>query len=104
MFSNLNSPQVSLSDVFAGIAAGPLAGVTVITPNRRLARSLKSEFDQAQAVRGATVWDSADILPVSAFIERIYEDAQYSAYSAGARRLPMLLKPAAMLWSKTRIS
>jgi probable DNA repair protein len=103
MFSNLNSPQVSLSDVFAGIAAGPQAGVTVITPNRRLARSLKSEFDQTQAVRGATVWDSADILPVSAFIERIYEDAQYSAYSAGARRLPMLLKPAQeqVLWEST---
>jgi probable DNA repair protein len=93
MSSNLNFPQVSLSDVFAGIAAGPEAGVTVITPGRRLARALKSEFDRTQALRGATVWDSADILPISAFIERIYEDAQYSAYSMGSGRLPALLKP-----------
>src|SRR6184192_2409286 len=93
MSSNLNFPQVSLSDIFADIAAGSQAGVTVITPNRRLARALKSEFDRTQAIRGATVWGSADILPISAFIERVYEDAQYPAYSAGARRLPVLLKP-----------
>ncbi|HEY6044636.1 MAG TPA: PD-(D/E)XK nuclease family protein [Nitrosospira sp.] len=93
MSSNLNFPQVSLSDIFADIAAGSQAGVTVITPNRRLARTLKSEFDRTRMLSGAAVWDSADILPISAFIERVHEDAQYSAYSVGARRLPVLLKP-----------
>ncbi|HEX8874722.1 MAG TPA: PD-(D/E)XK nuclease family protein [Nitrosospira sp.] len=93
----LNFPQVLLSGVFADLAAGAQAGVTVITPNRRLARALKSEFDRTQATQGATVWDSADILPISAFIERIYEDLQYSRE---ARGLPVLLKPAQeqVLW------
>jgi ATP-dependent helicase/nuclease subunit B len=100
MSSNLNFPQVSLSDIFTGLAAGPEAGVTVITPGRRLARALKSEFDRTQALRGAAVWDSADVLPISAFIERIYEDAQYSSYSMPEGRLPVLLKPAQeqVLW------
>ena len=81
-------PQVTLPDVFARLATGLKAGVTVITPNRRLALMLKREFDHAQATRGLTVWDTADILPFSAFIERAYQDA---LYSAGADKLPALL-------------
>lgn len=79
------------------LAAGLNAGVTVITPNRRLAIALKREFDEGQAGRGITAWHSADILPFSAFVERLYEDAFYSGQSP---ELPTLLTSAQeqILW------
>jgi ATP-dependent helicase/nuclease subunit B len=79
------------AEFFAHLAEGLKAGVTIVTPNRRLALALKREFDDAQAKRGFTVWESADILPLSAFIERAYEDALYSEYPTA---IPMLLTPA----------
>ncbi|MDQ3185311.1 MAG: hypothetical protein M3Q16_02385, partial [Pseudomonadota bacterium] len=81
-------PQVLLTDIFADLAVGLKAGVTVLTPNRRLSIALKREFDEAQAARGIATWGSADILPFSAFAERLYEDA---LYSRPTHELPMLL-------------
>ncbi len=79
------------------LAAGLKTGVTVITPNRRLAVALKREFDGTQANRGIAIWESADILPFSAFVERLYEDALYSGHAA---ELPLLLTTAQeqVLW------
>lgn len=81
-------PSASLNDIFANLAVGPEADVTVVTPNRRLAATLKREFDAIQAAHGRLAWVSADILPVTAFIERIYEGAFYSAQTSD---LPALL-------------
>jgi probable DNA repair protein len=89
MSSIPNFPGVLPNEVFACLA-GVKAGVTVITPNRRLAIALKREFDGFQAARGIAAWDSADILPISAFIVRIYEDALYSDQGSF---LPTLLTP-----------
>ena len=50
------------------------AGATVITPNRRLALYLKSEYDAAQARSGKSVWPSADALPYGAFLERTWQE------------------------------
>lgn len=97
MSSILKFPQILPPDIFAGLAAGLEAGVTVITPSRRLAIALKRQFDGAQSARGIAAWDSADILPFSAFIERLYEDA---LYSRPTHELPMLLTSAQeqILW------
>ncbi len=84
-------PSIAKAEVFARLAAGLKAGVTVVTPNRRLALALKREFDDAQVARELTVWESADILPLAAFVERAYEDARYSEHAAA---LPILLSPA----------
>lgn len=67
------------------------AGCVVVTPNRRLAAHLKQEYDAQQAAAGRSVWPTADILPLSAFVERVYGDALYSGQAAG---LPILLAPA----------
>ena len=83
--------SLSKAELFSRLAAGLQAAVTVVTPNRRLALALKREFDDAQAARGLTAWESADILPLTAFIERAYEDALYSEHAAA---LPILLSPA----------
>ena len=66
------------------------AGCSVVTPNRRLAATLKQEYDALQSAAGCRVWPTADILPFSAFAQRAYEDAVYSGLAAG---LPVLLMP-----------
>ncbi|KPK07597.1 MAG: hypothetical protein AMJ64_06260 [Betaproteobacteria bacterium SG8_39] len=92
MFSALGKPEL-----FESLAAGHAAGVTVITPNLRLARELAREFDQRQVEAGLEVWETADILPVSAFVERLYEDA---LVAERAVNVPLLLTPAQeqLLW------
>lgn len=75
-------------ELFARLAEGHAAGVTVVTPNRRLAQVLRSEFDAFQIAKGLSVWEDADVLPFGAFVERLYEDALYSEIAAD---LPQLL-------------
>ena len=73
------------------LAAGHAARLSVVTPNRRLAQELSREFDAMQAAKDLKVWETADILPFSAFAERLYEDALYSDLAA---KLPLLLTDA----------
>ncbi len=75
--------------MFERLAEGP--GVTVVTPNLRLAQELGREFDAYQADRGRDVWGAPDILPLTGFISRAYDDALYSESAHG---LPLLLAPA----------
>ncbi|HLX80884.1 MAG TPA: PD-(D/E)XK nuclease family protein [Burkholderiales bacterium] len=82
---------LSKPELFMRLAAGHAAGITVVTPNRRLAQVLKAEFDRFQAGKGLAVWEDADILPLEAFILRGYEDALYADAS---KELPMLLSEA----------
>ena len=84
--------EIAKQELFVGLAEGRVGedarGITVVTPNRRLAQVLKSEFDAFQASKGLAVWQDADILPLEAFVGRCYEDA---LYSEGGSALPMLL-------------
>ena len=93
------APIATLSkfELFARLAAGLAGGLTVLTPNRRLAQALAREFDAAQAALGGSAWESADILPYDAFLVRFYEDLLYSERASG---LPVLLTPAqeSALW------
>jgi len=97
MSSQLNFPSIPLSDIFEDLAGGLQAGITVLTSNRRLARAVKSEFDRTCAARGRAAWDSADVLPFPAFIERLYREA---LHFGKAWALPVLLTPAQeqVLW------
>ncbi len=78
----------SKENLFARLAEGHAGRLTVVTPNRRLAQALAREFGAGQAAKGPKVWETADVLPLSAFVERLYEDALYSDL---ASRLPLLL-------------
>jgi probable DNA repair protein len=82
---------VGKPELLARLAEGLAARLTVVTPNARLARELAREFDEGQIAKGLKVWETADILPLSAFAERLYEDALYSDLAA---ELPLLLTPA----------
>src|SRR5437763_8443622 len=83
--------MLSQSQLFARLAEGHAARVTVVTPNRRLAHSLLLEFDDYQIARGLTSWEAADILPFGSWVERLWEDALYSDLGES---LPLLLTPA----------
>lgn len=82
---------VAKQELLQRLAAGHAARPTVVTPNRRLAQELAREFDAEQIAKGLPVWETADILPFSAFVERLYEDALYAELGVS---LPLLLTPA----------
>ncbi len=85
-------PAASLSriELFDRLAGGLAAGVTVVTPNRRLAQALQAAFDEAQLARRLASWEAADILPFASFLERLWDDA---LHAQGGDKLPMLLSP-----------
>lgn len=87
----MTGPSITKPELLVRLAEGHAAGITVVTPNQRLARALKAEFDALQTARGLSVWEDADILPYGAFAQRLYED---SLYADGAGELPQLLTPA----------
>ena len=91
--SNADQGQTTFSrdDLFARLEKGHAAGVTVVTPNIRLARALVSDFDSFQTGKGLRAWEAPDILPFGAFVERLYEEALYSEIAA---ELPRLLTSA----------
>ena len=61
------------------------ATVSVVTSNRRLARSLAAEFDQYQALRSRRVWETPQILPFAAFVAQLYDGAQHDPALTGVR-------------------
>jgi len=81
---------ITKSALFERLALGRSAGVTVVTPNKRLSQALMLEFDAFQIARGLSVWEAPDILPFGPFVQRLYEDGLYADLSA---ELPMLLTP-----------
>jgi len=83
-------PEITHDEVFARLAHSPVAGISVVTPNQRLSLALQREFDERQAASGKVLWESADILPWSGFLERAFQDARYSDIAP----LPLVLAPA----------
>ena len=55
-------------ELFARLARGSAARVTVVTPNLRLAQELGREFDRFQVSRGLDLWDAPDLL--STYLEQ----------------------------------
>ena len=84
--------MLSKADLFARLAEGHAARITVVTPNKRLSQALMGDFDPFQIQKGLSVWEAPDILPFGAFVGRLYEDGLYSNPST---ELPMLSCPEA---------
>lgn len=82
-------PSIQKAELIGRLAAGHAASTSVVTPNLRLAAAVRRDFDAQQIATGLSVWEAADILPLSAWVERLYEDALYSELA-----LPVLLAPA----------
>ncbi len=62
--------------LFELLASSP-AAICIVTPNRRLARSLGADFDRYQTERSRTVWETPQIVPFSAFVAALYDVAQH---------------------------
>jgi ATP-dependent helicase/nuclease subunit B len=79
--------------------AGGASRVTVVTPNQRLARSLLREYGDRQAARGFAHWDTPDVLPFGAFVERLWDEALHSEKGAS---VPGLLNETQelMVWAE----
>jgi ATP-dependent helicase/nuclease subunit B len=58
-------------------------GATVITASRRLARVLTDEFHGSQQEQGRSVWNTADILPLDAFLKRCWGNYVWAAGPRG---------------------
>lgn len=83
-------PGLEKSQLLERLGAGHGSGVTVVTPNRRLAQALARDFAAHQAARGLTAWETADILPFESWIRRFWEEAMHREGAS----LPLLLSSA----------
>ena len=84
-------PHLTKAEVFARLAGGLEAGITVVTPNRRLAQEIAHEYDVERAASGLQAWEAADVLPFGSFVERLWESV---VYSGGGADTELLLSPA----------
>lgn len=66
------------------------AGVTIITANKRLSRRLQQLWGELALADGETVWESPDILPWSAWLQRCWESALLQS-TLGGREAPGML-------------
>ena len=89
MTSGAEFPRIQKPELLGRLAEGHAARTSVVTPNLRLAAALRRDFDAQQIAQGLTAWEAANILPLPAFVERLYEDALYSELA-----LPILLTSA----------
>ncbi len=74
------------------------AGATVVTPTRRLARVIARWYDRRQREQGRALWEQADVLPWSAWLNRRWHEHVYAA----GRDEPVLLSQAqeGVLWER----
>ena len=56
------------------LSAALAAGSTVVTPNKRLARSLVAAYDNAQRSNGRKTWPAARVLPWPAWLQQLWAD------------------------------
>lgn len=71
------------SEIFPALAAGELC----ITANNRLARDLRSRYDEWRLARGDLVWETPQILPQQAWLARSLDEQLVSASAARTLRL-----------------
>jgi ATP-dependent helicase/nuclease subunit B len=51
---------------------------TVVTANARLSRQMRGDYDHERRRQGLQVWESPDILPRGAWLERMWRECAYS--------------------------
>jgi probable DNA repair protein len=54
------------------------ARVPVVTANRRLARTLRHQYDEVMSARGAAAWETPTVLPWAAWLGALWEEFQFS--------------------------
>ena len=72
-----------MSNLFEALAAG----ATIVTPNNRLARDVAARFDHGQRDSGRRAWTTADALPFTLWLDRLWR----AVLATGALRTPPVL-------------
>lgn len=72
-------------------------GATVVTVGTRLARHLRWRFDSSRSAEGKPAWRSADVIPWSAWLERLYRSSLMDAGSMADVDL-LTASQARLLW------
>jgi probable DNA repair protein len=88
-----------MASVTPALLAALAEGATAITPNRRLARYLLREFDQAQRTAGRHTWPTPSILPYPTWLETLWGHIAEAGHNSAAA---LLLAPwqSAHLWRR----
>ena len=71
---------------------------TLVTANSRLSRQLRQNYDTGRRRQGLRVWESPDILPRSAWLERMWQECAYRDPSGTSVLLSALQEEA--LWEQ----
>lgn len=82
---NLTPEPLSHEALFASVNPH----TTILTPNRRLAATLQKLFQEYQLSHKQDIWHTADILPISTWIQRLWDMQAI----ASATPQPLLLSP-----------
>jgi probable DNA repair protein len=93
----MNGLTIEKKALFAQLAQGHGAKIAVVTPNRRLARALTAGFDAHQSAKGLVRWETADILPLGAFVARAWSEAMHGP-KGGTLAAPLTQAQALALW------
>ena len=79
----IEQQTISLANIFDTLGRG----VTIVTGNKRLAGVTRQAFEHVAIDKGLEVWPTPDVLPWSAWLQRVWEEAVVS----GAASAPELL-------------
>lgn len=75
---------------------------TIVTPNRRLAAHLYKFYHQQQIAQSALCWQTPDILPIGAWIERTFNDFVANEFTAAPYLLNAIQEQ--FLWEKILVN
>jgi probable DNA repair protein len=79
-------------DLFSKIQAN----TTILTPNRRLSATLLKKYNQEQCAKKHAVWERLDILPLTSWIERLWQT--YCAYHIEITPLTLTTQQEHVVW------
>lgn len=73
---------------------------TIVTGNRRLARTLHQAFNQARSAEGCEVWPAPDILPWDAWLQRLWQEVIISCRTEAARKVLLTSHQEYFVWQE----
>ena len=71
--------------LFERLARADARVIAIVTPTRRLARSLAGEYDAWQIAQGARAWETPSITPFAGLVAVLYDRAQHDPALTGIR-------------------
>jgi ATP-dependent helicase/nuclease subunit B len=93
----LASASATIATVNHALLAALDEGATVVTPNRRLARSLHRDFDFVQQRRSAKAWPTPTLLPYPQWLRSLWDEV-LGADPASATPIPLTPAQSALHW------